>query len=397
MASDLTGGTLLYRAEGKKNFRVPERPEMSLGADRSNDIAVAFPGVSRRHARILWDGKNFWVEDAGSSNGTFLNGRRLRRRERLDHLDVVTLGRNTDLIFVRRRVEPRRIARRGIRAASLEPLDGVEAGTRREVPRGSITLGRSPSNNVVADSQAVSKIHARLERGSLQLLLIDLNSSNGTFVGRERIEIRVLQDGDEINLGGARRYRVHLEEGEVETSDVVSTAERSSRTSRPLPIEWKTRIEWTTAERVMFDEARGGRRVPDTAKQDAVAVPAPEPPKAAAPEPAARPAPGKPAPGRGPVRLVLEGKAHKFELPLGDHEVGRVSAAAIHIDSPTISRRHAVLRVRETETTVEDLGSANGTLVNMVRLSAPHRLQPGDVVHFGAVAFRARFPSGEKS
>ena len=76
-----------------------------MGYDRGNDVAVPFEGVSRRHARIAFDGKDYWIEDAGSANGTYLNAVRLVQKERLKHLDVVTLGRRADLIFVRRAVE----------------------------------------------------------------------------------------------------------------------------------------------------------------------------------------------------------------------------------------------------------------------------------------------------
>ncbi len=107
MASDLTERASSSREPGSSGTScVPSQPEVSVGYDRSNDVAVPFEGVSRRHARITFDGKEYWIEDVGSANGTYLNAVRLTQKERLKHLDIVTLGRRADLIFVRRSVEP---------------------------------------------------------------------------------------------------------------------------------------------------------------------------------------------------------------------------------------------------------------------------------------------------
>ncbi len=57
----------------------PLRPEASVGRDRSNDICLPDPSVSLRHARLYQWGRNWWVEDLNSTNGTFVNGRRLQR------------------------------------------------------------------------------------------------------------------------------------------------------------------------------------------------------------------------------------------------------------------------------------------------------------------------------
>ena len=274
MASDLSQAAFLYRSGEERNFPFPDRPEVRVGFDRTNEVAVPFEGVSRRHARISFDGKSYWIEDLGSSNGTFLNGRRLVRKQRLAHLDVVTLGRYADFIFVRRQVPTARSTRSGIRSASLEVLDGPEAGSRREIPRGSITIGRSLASNVVVDSHLVSKSHARLERSGLQLVAIDLQSSNGTFVNGERIDSQALADGDEISLGGGRTYRLHLEKGPVEIGEEsLLSAPAPHSIKELLPTDWKTRIEWSPEEKAVLDgvikgSGERGRTVPRPAVDD---------------------------------------------------------------------------------------------------------------------------------
>jgi pSer/pThr/pTyr-binding forkhead associated (FHA) protein len=316
MAADLIQAALLYRREPERNFPVPQG-DASIGYDPANDVRVPFEGVSRRHARITFDGKEFWIQDSGSSNGTFLNGNRLRRKERLRHLDVLTLGRRVDLIFVRKAMEGSRVKRHGIESASIETLDGAETGRREEISRGSFTIGRAPSNNVVADSQLISKIHARLERTGLQLVITDLQSANGTFVEGKRVTSHVLRDGEVFNLGHGRSYRVRLNEGDVFTHDVAMAPGRDV-TVAELPIDWKTRIEWSPEEKAVFEKAAADRKSrtfaelpvqPARVSGAAKIAPAPPPvkpapqPKRAAPSAAAKPAaaPAKPAVPSQPV------------------------------------------------------------------------------------------------
>lgn len=53
------------------------RPVTHLGARRGNTILLRDRYVSGRHARLRWDGVSWWVEDLNSTNGTFINQRRL--------------------------------------------------------------------------------------------------------------------------------------------------------------------------------------------------------------------------------------------------------------------------------------------------------------------------------
>ena len=53
---------------------LPLQPLTSVGADPQNDIVLSDPYISRRHARLRWDGATWWVEDLGSRNGTLVNG-----------------------------------------------------------------------------------------------------------------------------------------------------------------------------------------------------------------------------------------------------------------------------------------------------------------------------------
>src|SRR5205085_1216915 len=63
------------------------------GRTASNKVVLDSPKVSRRHALIhLQNIGEFWLVDFGSSNGTFLNKRRIHRPVRLHHRDQITVG-----------------------------------------------------------------------------------------------------------------------------------------------------------------------------------------------------------------------------------------------------------------------------------------------------------------
>ena len=74
------------------------------------------------------------------------------------------------------------------------------------VAEGETIVGRDPRSDVWLDAEGVSRRHARLRLapGTDQVLLDDLGSTNGTFVGRSRVtEPRILKDGDLIRVGSA--------------------------------------------------------------------------------------------------------------------------------------------------------------------------------------------------
>ena len=64
----------------------------TMGRSDSADIRVDDPFASSAHARIFSRGDFMWIEDMGSTNGTYLNGRTLRSAERLKMADIVRIG-----------------------------------------------------------------------------------------------------------------------------------------------------------------------------------------------------------------------------------------------------------------------------------------------------------------
>ena len=75
----------------------------------------------------------------------------------------------------------------------------------------------------------------------------------------------------------------------------------------------------------------------------------------------------------------------RIALGEGDHIVGRDPDIELFLDSQSVSRRHAVIRVSGSGATLEDLGSKNGTFVGARRIDAPTPLADGDAIKIGAI------------
>ncbi|MFN8385084.1 MAG: FHA domain-containing protein [Anaerolineales bacterium] len=76
-----------------------EGDQLTIGRDSTNEIAINDAEVSRRHARLTFQGGKFVLEDLGSTNGTFVNGQRLAGPRVLKAGEVVSFGEQIVLVF----------------------------------------------------------------------------------------------------------------------------------------------------------------------------------------------------------------------------------------------------------------------------------------------------------
>jgi pSer/pThr/pTyr-binding forkhead associated (FHA) protein len=217
---------------------------MRVGRSAECEVVVADEGASRVHAVFRLETGRVVVEDAGSRNGTFVNGERVERRV-LRPGDRVRVGAHTELELAaeeeaavsttlpsperRPAGQPGAAARGGVeRPAVTAP----RARRRRDAPaapvwrrlftrtdfllepvaggRGALaltrrvtTVGREPPAGAVVDDDSVSRLHARLDRAGDQLMVTDLKSRNGTTVNGEPVLRAGLGEGDVVSFGDA--------------------------------------------------------------------------------------------------------------------------------------------------------------------------------------------------
>jgi pSer/pThr/pTyr-binding forkhead associated (FHA) protein len=84
----------------------------------------------------------------------------------------------------------------------LKTAEGAEPPfTFRILPGNIKTVGRAPRADFVLDAALVSRLHCRLTAGATDLEVVDLDSTNGTFVNGERRPRAILKTGDRLGVG----------------------------------------------------------------------------------------------------------------------------------------------------------------------------------------------------
>src|SRR4051794_20125342 len=81
---------------------------MTFGRKNDNDIPIDSPAISGFHGKILKEGPDYFVEDLNSTNGTFINGTRVKR-EKLKNHDQIGIARHV-IEFVSDSSEPSPLA-----------------------------------------------------------------------------------------------------------------------------------------------------------------------------------------------------------------------------------------------------------------------------------------------
>lgn len=104
------GAFLVYRdGDGRQQIALlDDRPRLTIGRGAENDISLsADEQVSRVHAELELIGGSWIIEDQGlSTNGTFVNDKRVNTRVRLDDRDLIGIG-STGLLFRNPRIGER--------------------------------------------------------------------------------------------------------------------------------------------------------------------------------------------------------------------------------------------------------------------------------------------------
>ena len=121
------------------------------------------------------------------------------------------------------------------------------------------------------------------------------------------------------------------------------------------------------------------------------APPSPPPPATETPAPAAPIAIEAPEGETTPIKAARFEGAQTLTLPRGSFIVGRQKDSPVYIDLRDVGRKHATLTIGETAVTVEDMGSANGTFVDDVRVTNEVVVRDGGRVRFATVEFTVTY------
>jgi pSer/pThr/pTyr-binding forkhead associated (FHA) protein len=192
---------------GRFDAAISVAPDVDLSYDDRENFAI-----SRRHARVIGRDGQHEIEDMGSTNGTRINGMRLRigQRTRLRPGDRVGLGYCE---FVYSSLPELKVS---LRAAPEAYLWSAFTGQRFPlstwgelvIGRSDIAIGLRPDidlSQMEDAAQVVARRHAKIVARSGRHYVEDLGSASGTQVNGARVglgEQRALNPGDHIWLGG---------------------------------------------------------------------------------------------------------------------------------------------------------------------------------------------------
>ena len=177
-----------------------------IGRDPVCQVVLPATSVSRQHALIAPSLHGYIITDR-STNGVLVNATKVRGSQQLGQGDVIRIGEHEfrfEIVAPLSQPVPSDADRRAL--ATIEVLsDGPLKGARFPVERPVIHIGRSAENDVRIADDSVSGAHATLLRRGSVWHLIDLASTNGTFVDGRRIEGEaIIQGSAELRFGGVK-------------------------------------------------------------------------------------------------------------------------------------------------------------------------------------------------
>jgi diguanylate cyclase (GGDEF)-like protein len=104
----------------------------------------------------------------------------------------------------------------GERNAFLIVLSGRSVGKMFKLPGGEVSLGRSLEADVRLEDEGVSRLHLKILRDDDGVTVVDLDSTNGTYVNGAKVHRQRLHDGDRVQVGSVTilkfSYQDSLEE-----------------------------------------------------------------------------------------------------------------------------------------------------------------------------------------
>lgn len=117
-----------------------------------------------------------------------------------------------------------------MKTLTFQIIEGVDKGRIfRDLPI-PVTIGREEGNLLRLNDERVSRFHAKVQHEDGDIILTDLESTNGTRVNGSPIQIRRLRAGDQVNVG-----RSMLLFGTMEEIAARKTAERSAARTAGVP------------------------------------------------------------------------------------------------------------------------------------------------------------------
>lgn len=198
-------GLQMIEKQGERSFIPFQRGTLVIGRAPDCSLVLSDPQVSAHHAQIQRTNWGYTLTDLNSKNGTYVNGQQVQETY-LQGGEQLRMGQ-TEMVFTTQNFQspaPSQPRQRTERAACLAVMAGGQEFARYQVASGTV-LGRYEGCPVDLSSDAlVSRQHARLDYQNGQWRITDLESGNHTFVNGQPVRSKLLQHGDDLQMGNTR-------------------------------------------------------------------------------------------------------------------------------------------------------------------------------------------------
>lgn len=185
-------------------YSLSNNTEIIIGSNKQQaQIVLKHLYVSRQHAKISIIGNRIFIEDLKSTNGTYINKKRISPgiKTEIKNSCIVNFGASQQVEVL--------VILSTNQVASQKPIDKKTSFTHNNTQK--ICIGRSSKCTIVLKSTMVSRQHAFISKiNDKTYQIIDNNSTNGTYVNNQLITgEKTITGDDDIKIG---EYRFTLNE-----------------------------------------------------------------------------------------------------------------------------------------------------------------------------------------
>jgi len=214
-----------YSPSKQQEFKI-DQVTINIGRKPDNDIVIDMPVVSGHHAKILHEGDRIIVEDLNSTNGTFVNKKKIARLV-LNHKDIIYIGKSQimylsdnatvrmpsqgevgadlDATMVLQTKAHGQMKEAGGKAGfgGLSVIDGDTGKTEYSLEARLCTIGKIDTSTVQIKGMLTPKTAALINRTDTGYIISQPSGGSKIKVNGVGVEGRVpLKDGDVIETYG---------------------------------------------------------------------------------------------------------------------------------------------------------------------------------------------------
>ena len=188
---------------------------LTIGKASDNDLVLAQPHISRHHCRLVRKLDGLIIEDLNSTFGTYVNGSKVTRARVTISSIVVLAGR--DRLDWNNSTIVSWLQNSSVKEEQYQdnPQSGISVFDLNSYGVDTITIGRSPSCDIVLANPRISRNHAKAQKNPDGTWTLENLSPNGTHLDGSRITKRVLSPRSQVVLAGKPIVLISTASGEM--------------------------------------------------------------------------------------------------------------------------------------------------------------------------------------